>query len=61
MTPDVLLLRWQAIEAELTALRELKTLSTDPATREGELLEAVDEIEFLLGQAYLTGDLDELG
>ena len=47
-------LRWHAIEQELTDLVEGKvTIGADPATRESELREEQDEIEFELGSDHL--------
>ena len=38
------------IDAELKDIRACKvTLGTDPATREGELLEALDALEYEIG------------
>lgn len=52
--------RWHAIERELADLHDGKvTVGTDPAVREGELLEEQDEIEFELGSDQLDCGLDQ--
>lgn len=46
--------RWAAIDSELIDLVEGKVMPdvSDPAGREGELLEEQDALEYELGQAY---------
>jgi hypothetical protein len=44
-------LRWNEIDAELEDIRDGKvTKGTDPATREGELLQELDELEYEMGE-----------
>ena len=63
MTPEqrqVLNFRWHEIERELADLFDGKvTADTDPAAREGELLEEQDAIEFELGADQLSCGFDE--
>jgi hypothetical protein len=51
--------RWNAIELELADLLDGKvTVGTDPASRESELREEQDEIEFELGSDNLDCGLN---
>jgi len=63
MTPQqrqALKARWHEIERELADLTDGKVTSdTDPATREGELIEEQDAIEFELGANKLECGMDE--
>jgi hypothetical protein len=44
--------RWREVESRLQALRELRVVQeTDPCTREGELLEEMDALEYEAGFA----------
>lgn len=46
--------RWRAIDCELEGIRDGKVVhDTDPATREGELLEELGELYYELGEDYL--------
>lgn len=46
--------RWREIDREIAAIHDGKLIrGTDPATREGELLEEQDALEFELGQEYI--------
>ena len=46
--------RWHEIDAELEDIRDGRvTKDGDPATREGELLEELDALEFEVGEEYL--------
>ncbi len=45
--------RWREVESQLQALRELRVVpDTDPCTREGELLEEMDALEYEAGLLY---------
>jgi hypothetical protein len=45
--------RWCEVESQLQALRELRVVQgTDPASREGELLEEMDALEYEAGLLY---------
>ena len=51
--------RWHALDGDLAAILEGKvTIGTDPATRETELREEQDEIEFELGSDNLDCGMD---
>lgn len=51
--------RWHSIERELADLLDGKvTVGTDPASRESELREEQDEIEFELGSDHLDCGMD---
>ena len=54
MTPVELDRRWHAVIRELEDLAELRTIpgDIDPAGRERELLEELDELEYLAGVEY---------
>jgi hypothetical protein len=44
---------WRAVESRLQALSELRVVpDTDPCTREGELLEEMDALEYEAGLLY---------
>ena len=62
MTPELrqtLNDRWRAIECELAELLDGRvTIGADPATREHELREEQDEIEFELGSDHLDCGLE---
>ncbi len=63
MTPEhrhALHARWLSIQQELADLLDGKVITdVDPATREGELLEQQDEIEFELGSDQLDCGMSE--
>ncbi len=45
--------RWREVESQLQALSELGVVQdTDPSTREGELLEEMDALEYEAGLLY---------
>lgn len=45
--------RWCEVESQLQALRELRVVrDADPSTREGELLEEMDALEYEAGLLY---------
>lgn len=46
--------RWKANEAELERLRDLPVGEKDPATRERELEQEQDEIEWEIGERHRT-------
>ena len=54
MTPDELDRRWDAVIRELDDVAELRTIpgDLDLPRREGELLEELDELEYLGGTEY---------
>jgi hypothetical protein len=44
---------WREVESQLQALSELRVVQdTDPCTREGELLEEMDALEYEAGLLY---------
>lgn len=49
MTPEEIQRRWDEIDDELEGITHGRVVDGDPATREGELLEELDALEFEAG------------
>ncbi|WDI40221.1 hypothetical protein [Bremerella sp. P1] len=55
MTPEEIQRRWDEIDKELEGIAKGRVVDGDPATREGELLEELDRLEYEAGLTEFPG------